>query len=393
MELVKTDWTRAFLCVASGVLSACQIGKAAIAIPALQQNLGLDLVSTSMIASAYAVLGAIGSVFVGVFVARFPMQRVLVFALALIATGNFAGALSNGIGLLLASRMIEGVGMICTPIAAFTLLRGVVASKDQSIAFSWWSAHIPAGTALMLGVGPLLLGYGWRALWIVNGSLAAILALTLAVQIFPPPAASASAVDSPVRAAVKMLRSPVPPLLAGTFTLYAVYFYSMSAFLPTLLVERLHIPLAAAGTISAVAVIANAGGNVATGLYLRFGFPLWATMTAVFLVIFTVGQVVFNPDSPIWLVAVAAATGFAATAMLPASVFAAVPRLTDNIQAMALMLSLIQQAAAIGQLSGPVILASWVEGFGWPGVSNLFLLIALSGLAVTWRLSVALRRT
>lgn len=393
MELAKTDWVRAALCIAAGLLSACQIGKAAIAIPALQQNLGLDLVSTSLIASSYAILGAFGSVFVGVFVARFPMQRVLVAALALIAAGNFAGALSNGLTTLFASRMVEGVGMICTPIAAYTLLRSVVSQKDQPVAFSCWSAHIPGGTALMLGVGPWLLGYGWRMLWVVNGSLAVVLALTIALQAFPKSAAPAISMESPLRAALKMLRSPVPPLLAATFTLYAIHFYSLSTFLPTLLVERMHLSLSTAGTISAVAVLANAGGNIATGFYLRWGFPLWATMAGVFLVILTVGQVVFSPESPIWLVASAAAVGFATTALLPASVFSTIPRFADNNQSIALMLSLIQQSAAIGQLFGPIILASWVQGFGWPGVSNLFLLIALCGLIATWRLSVVTRRS
>ena len=390
MELIRTDWKGVSFCLAAGLLAACQIGKAAIAIPALQQNLGFDLVSTSLIASAYAVLGAFGAILIAVAISRFSMHWVLVGSLALIAVGNFGGALSGGVTALLVSRIVEGFGMICATISASTLLRSVVSREDQSIAFSCWSAHIPTGAALMLWVGPWLLSYGWRTLWAVNGTLAMVLAFIVAWHAYPSQA-EAEIAESPFRMAVKMLRSPVPLVLAATFTLYAIYFYSLSAFLPTLLVERLHLSIEAAGAFSAVAVMANAGGNIATGLYLRWGLPLWVTMSVVFLTICAVGQTVFSPGSPAWLVAAAAAVGFAVTALLPASIFATVPRLAGSVPELAITMSLIQQSAAIGQLTGPIILAFWVKGFGWPDVSNLFLLISLCGLAATWRLSVAIR--
>ena len=62
----RTRWGAAFVLILAGVISALQIGKAAIAVPVLQHELALTLVVASWIVGTYGVLGAIGGLPAGI---------------------------------------------------------------------------------------------------------------------------------------------------------------------------------------------------------------------------------------------------------------------------------------------------------------------------------------
>ena len=63
---LRTRWGAVFVLILAGVISALQIGKAAIAVPVLQRELALTLVVASWIVGAYGVLGAIGGLPAGI---------------------------------------------------------------------------------------------------------------------------------------------------------------------------------------------------------------------------------------------------------------------------------------------------------------------------------------
>lgn len=384
-----TDWKQVSLIITAGVIAAAQIGKAAIATPPLRDELGLSLLVVSWVIGAYAALGAFGGLATGLLVSRFQIHRTIVAALALIAAGNLLGALAQGATLLIASRVVEGIGFLGLVIAAPTLLRSVVAQRHQDVVFACWSAYIPLGAAIMMLAGPWLLQFGWQTLWFVNAAVAAAhAALMLAL---PPPAATMPpASTTPALADLAdLLKSRTPLLLAGIFGLYSLQYYALATFLPILLVERIGLDLNTAGTVSGFAVLTNAVGNVTAGFILKFGVPLWAMASVVFLAIGVSGFAIFGPGLPVAVVGTAAALSFCITALVPASVIASAPRLTDTARQLALTIGIIQQASSIGQFVGPVILALWVEHTGWPGARYLYLIIAILGLAIV----AQLRRT
>ena len=55
---VQTRWGAVLVLILAGVITALQVGKAAIAVPILQRELALTLVAASWIVGAYGVLGA-----------------------------------------------------------------------------------------------------------------------------------------------------------------------------------------------------------------------------------------------------------------------------------------------------------------------------------------------
>src|SRR5690606_33422712 len=111
----------------AGVLGACQIGKAALAVPLLQQDLGLTLVGAAWIVGAYGVLAAVAGLPAGAAVAQFGARRAVVVGLLGIGTASTFGAFAgSGLSLLL-SRIVEGCGFLALVIGVPTLLRRVTA--------------------------------------------------------------------------------------------------------------------------------------------------------------------------------------------------------------------------------------------------------------------------
>ena len=76
-----------------------------------------------------------------------------------------------------------------------------------------------------------------------------------------------------------IIRSPGPVLLALCFGLYSVQYHALTGLLPTLLVERLGLSIAQAGTISAGTIVANGLGAFSAGFLLRKGIALWVVIS------------------------------------------------------------------------------------------------------------------
>ena len=369
------------LILLAGVVAAAQIGKAAIAIPLLRQDFDLDLVAASWFLGAFAVLGAIGGIVAGYVASSFPMRRVIVAGLVFIAIGNCVGTASPDAGTLLASRVFEGLGFLAIVVSAPALLRNIAPEAYLPVIISCWSAYIPVGTALMMLAGPSIMQGGWQVLWLYNAVLAGLLALALVFVLKERNQTSAAASLS-VRDILQVLRSRERLLLAFAFFLYSVQYFALATFLPVFLVSRLGLSLQQAGTISALALAANAIGNISAGLFLKIGIPLWQLMVTVFAAIGLLGFGIFSSHSPIAVSAFCAGLCLGIAALLPASILAAMPRLADTSQKLALSVGLIQQASALGQAAGPVILAFWIQRSGWNGVQWMFLIVAILGLFV-----------
>jgi predicted MFS family arabinose efflux permease len=378
----KTDWRVVFALVMAGVVGACQVGKAAIAVPLLREDLGLSLVAASWVVGTYATLGALAGLSAGIAVSFVGARTAAVGGLLAIAIGSALGAVAPGAAVLLLSRVVEGCGFLGVVIAIPTLLRGVAVGRDRDLALVFWSAYMPAGTALMMVAGPLLTFGGWRGLWMANAALAACYA---AVVWWLMPAQPRGVTQSTVslRAIVfSAFESPGPLLLAFGFGIYTFQYFALTGLLPTLLVERMGLSIGQAGTIAAVTVLANMFGNLAAGLLLRRGVPLWIIMLAAFAFLGVAAFGIFNENYPVILVATLASASLAITGLIPASIFAASPRLATAPHLLAVALGLIVQASNIGQLLGPAALGMWAEHYGWSSAPVLFGIVALSGIVV-----------
>jgi MFS family permease len=387
---LKTDWRSVLVLLLAGLIAACQVGKAAIAVPLLRQDLGLSLVMASWVVGAYGVLGALAGLPAGIGVSRIGARAAVIIGLLAIATGSGLGAFAATGAMLLASRVLEGCGFLGLVVAAPVLLRNLSAPRDHEIVLTCWSAYMPGGTALMMLIGPLLSASGWQALWLANGFLAAIAAGV--VWLLLPSEAGAVTREPAGRAPVgDVLTAAGPVLLALAFGIYTFHYFALTGLLPTLLVERMGLSVGQAGAVSAVTVVANAFGNLTAGIFLRLTIPLWAIMAAAFGCLGLASIGIFSATSPVGLVGAVACVSLGVSGLVPGSIFAATPRVARQSAMLAVTLGLLVQASNLGQVFGPAALGAWVDKFGWSTAPVIFLAIGAGGVAIALRLRGLLR--
>src|SRR5690606_2262899 len=252
---------------------------------------------------------------------RFGPRATSIAALLGMAGASALGAQADGAPLLLFSRAIEGTAFVVAVVAIPSLLAASASADDKRFVAGMWGTYMPTGMAIALILAPaVLIAFGWRTLWSWNAVLLVVLAIGLAAVRLPRAAGSA---DTFVRldALIRTIKHRDMWLLALIFACYTFQFIAVLGFLPTIL-EQQGVPAQAAGTQTAIAVIANAGGNLAASwLVARRIAPSRLMAVALAVMAACVLGIYFSampPDGRYGLAIVFSAFG----GLLPAAVFA-----------------------------------------------------------------------
>jgi len=387
----KTRWGIVFLLICAGFIAAFQVGKAAIAIPALRDDLGLSLFAASVIVGALGALGMLTGLPAGLFMTLFSARRVLIAGLVAIGLASLAGGFAESAGVLIAARILEGCGFLCIILSAPRLFRLVTAPADSQTVFAFWGSYMPLGSAAMMLIGPLFIeAFGWRSLWLFNGVLP--LAYALVVAAIPITDADHESRPRLTESLREGFSTPGPLLIGITFATYTFQYFALSSLFPTLLVERLGLSIAAAGLISAGTVIANGIGNLIAGALLRFHTPIWLIVLGGFIATGALSFGIFSDAPPVAVVALLAAASLAITGLIPASLFAAAPSVSRSPAVLVITLGLITQIGISGQLLGPTALAAFVERYDWSYAPVIFVIVMIAGSALAFALRATLRK-
>jgi len=387
----RTDWLAVTVVVAGGIVAALQVGKAAIAMPLVQAEFGLDLATLGWLASIFAVLGMIGGIPVGTLAIGLGARRVLLLGLLAIAVGAFLGAAAPRFPMLLASRVFEGFGFLLITIAGPAILQRVASPAQRDIAMALWSCFMPIGIALAMLAGLWLTD--WRMIWQVTGALAIVaIALTLLAvpQVSGGGRTSLAALAGDAGA---VLGARGPLLLALTFALYALMFFALFSFLPVLLMQRMQVPLATAGVLGALASAVNIIGNLAAGMLLARGVSRIGLIVFASLVMGLSALGIFLgllPDSATFLLCVLFSM---VGGIIPATLLSSAPVLAPTAALTPVVVGLLMQGSNLGQVVGPVAVGGVIEALGWPSAAGLVggasLLAILTALGLRGALSRA----
>ena len=170
-ELTRTRWGVVAALLLAGMAASLQVSKVAIALPQLQHDFDLSLFVAASAIGAYSVLGAALGMPLGFLFSLVNARRTVLAGFIVAACGSFLGAAATNGEWLVAARIVEGCGFLATVLVIPSLLRRAAAQRDLDTIMSLWSAYLPSGAAVMMIVGPAVLEFGWRVLWIGNGAL------------------------------------------------------------------------------------------------------------------------------------------------------------------------------------------------------------------------------
>lgn len=364
LSALKTDRLSTILVIASGVVAALQVGKAAIAIPALRNDFHLNLGQAGWVMSIFALLAVAGGIPAGAATTRFGDRNLIVAGLLGIALGSAIGASTETFNILLAARVLEGTGLLFVVIAGSAILNRIAAAQDRDLVFAFWSCYMPAGIALAILLGLAI--DGWRVFWFANAIVACLFALLL--QILVPKEKSPRAkpsLNTIAKNAGKTVTSAGPLLLAMMFATYGLQFFALFSFLPVLLAERMGVSSTAAGMMTAFAIVTNILGNIGAGIALRHGVPRWLLLAVASAIMTMTGVAVFTLSGPTWLIFSLCVVFSGVGGCLPSAMMGAAPRAVPEAQLGAMSVGLVMQGSNLGQMIGPVVVGSLVDAVGW----------------------------
>lgn len=372
----RTDWIAVTAVVAAGMVAAMQVGKGLIAGPLLQADLGLDLTGLGWLTSVFAIVGVVGGMPAGAIVATIGDRRMLGVGMGILTFGIMIGAASPNFTLLILSRIFEGFGFLLVVVAGPAILMRIVASARRDLVLALWSCFMPAGMAIAMLSGPLFAS--WQAIWWINGLIALLSLLTVIAAVSPSqsgPRASASGFRADATAT---LASRGPVLLFALFALYSLMSFTLSSFLPILLVARMNVSLGTAGVLSALITLANVIGNLAAGNMLSRGVGRSRLVIIAATVMGASGLWIFLSQSGDTVTFALCVLFSAIGGLIPATLISTVPMLSPRPALAPMAMGLLMQGSNFGQLVGPVAVGTAIELYGWTsgaafiGVGALF---------------------
>ncbi|MFB7335739.1 MFS transporter [Streptomyces adustus] len=141
-----------------------------VALPEIGREVGFSAQSLQWVVSAYSV-GLGGALLIGGrAVDRLGARRILVLALGLYGVASMAGGLAGSPGLLIAARVVQGLGGALLFPATLSLINtSFTEDSERNKAYAWWGTAGASGAIIGSMVGGLLTNYlGWEWVFFVN---------------------------------------------------------------------------------------------------------------------------------------------------------------------------------------------------------------------------------
>ncbi|MCB1367228.1 MAG: MFS transporter [Rhodobacteraceae bacterium] len=383
-----TDWTVVWAATLAGIAVALQMGKAAATLPLMRAEFGASISLLANYVALISVVAALFGILFGSVTHYLGARRAGLIGLALVTLGSAVGAETSGVSVLITSRLIEAIGFALTITAMPAIIQPVTRACDRSFAMGLWSIWLPAGFAVMMAVSYFLLdSIGWRGLFRLCALLPALAALFLLGATRTQIVARVQPAQATFRA---VFRRDVL-LTVGIFIGFAAANLVVTAFLPTILIDRFAMTASSGAAVSFIGAVSLGLVAILTGWVVQQGACLRPLYLASLAGMILCAAILLLAGAGL-SVSIAAAIGFFMLAGIPPSlVWLSIPILARSPSEVPVLSGLLFQGAGIGQLLGP-IMAGWVvqASGGWAMAFWVVAIPCAAAIALTVLLSPTL---
>src|SRR3954452_19093545 len=157
-----------------------------VAVPSVRDTFSLGVTALQWVVAGYVVAFAALLFTGGVIGDRYGRKRALVAGIGLFAVGAIIAATAWDWRVLVAGRVVQGVGAACSEPGTLSLLRQLHPDEGRRLqVFGGWAA----ASGLALAAGPVAAGLllsvgGWRAVFVAE-AIAALVAAVVGAGLLP----------------------------------------------------------------------------------------------------------------------------------------------------------------------------------------------------------------
>lgn len=218
-------------------------------LPALALAFGTSAVGAAAVISAYAMAYALMQLVYGQVGDRYGKLRVMAFACAACTIASLSAALAPNLTALVVARAAMGATAAAIfPLALAWISDAIPIARRQQVL-----AHFSGVTVFGMVLGPLLGGFlsqawSWRAAFVVMAFMLGVIGCLVWRQV-PGEAARPT---GPVGNVDGLFANPLSRVVLGAASIEAALGIGCLALIPTVLHQRLGLPLTAAGAVVAM---------------------------------------------------------------------------------------------------------------------------------------------
>ncbi len=155
-----------------------------VAIPYIVRDLKIDSVQVQWVQEIYTLVFAATLLIWGNLADRWGRRRILLVGVALFAAASLVASLAPSGDLLIAARLVQGVGGAIILPTSLSLINATFQGRDRGIAFAIWGSTIGG----MAAVGPLLGGwlttdFSWRWAFGINIPLGVVIIIGVLLYV------------------------------------------------------------------------------------------------------------------------------------------------------------------------------------------------------------------
>lgn len=393
----SSRWGLIILAVTSGIIAAMQVGKVPPTLPTISNELELTRTMAGLVASLFFLVGALLGIAIGTLGDRLGEYKLLLMGLILIIIGSLIGGLVPNGNVLLATRIIEGLGFMAIVVSAPKIVLNAAHPRDQSLAIAIWTTFMPVGIAFIMVISPFLINaIGWQGIWLFNSALTALYFVILIICFAPKDCKQkniAQQLGFDWAGARILIMRPGPWLFGACFTLYSLQWFAVMAWLPTFLIETQQKSLTSAALFGSLVVIANVIGNTGAAWLMHRGIPRWLLIGFAFCVMGVIGALIFSGETNSGLKIPLAIIFSALSGVLPTACLAGAPAHAPRPAQIAMATGFAMQGAALGSLLGPPLLGAITGYFGnWEDCWWIMFVCPLIGLGLVVKLRISEHR-
>ena len=267
-----------------------------VAAPLLKIQFGLSPSELGVLLAAFFATYTAMQFVVGWLIDRYNVNRILAAGFLLWSVSTASTGLVRGFALLLAMRLLLGIGESVAVPASCKILGAYLPEHYRGFAGGSMMAAMRCGNAVgTLGAGLLIAKFGWRFMFIGIGLLS-LLWLPAWLKWMPrggEPESARAVASSPRLVEIMKLRSFWGASLGHFCCNY--YFYFLITWLPTYLVLARHVSLARMTSLATLYFTVEAASSIASGwvqdFFIRKGAALGAVRKAAMTIGFSIAAV------------------------------------------------------------------------------------------------------